>query len=155
MTAILLAAVIMTTGNDDFLAERQYIRSQELRYEAVEAAQSDESGAEVETVAEDDESLYKGAQRTYYGACRITFYCSCSQCCGQWAGGATASGKMPTAGWTVANGSLPFGTLIEIDGHTYCVEDRGVDGNQFDIYVDSHQEALNRGLYYADVYLIG
>lgn len=91
---------------------------------------------------------------TYYGACRITFYCSCSACCGQYAGGATASGAMPTAGWTVANGSLPFGTLVEIEGHTYCVEDRGVSGDQFDIFVSSHEEALQRGLYYTDVYVI-
>ena len=89
----------------------------------------------------------------YYGNCRITFYCGCAACCGSW-GNATASGAMPAAGWTVANGSLPFGTLVEIDGHTYCVEDRGVGGDQFDIYVDSHQEALNRGLYYTDVYIL-
>lgn len=92
---------------------------------------------------------------TYYGNCRITFYCSCSACCGEYAGGPTASGAMPTAGWTVANGSLPFGTQVIIDGHTYCVEDRGVSGDQFDIYVSDHQEALNRGLYYTDVYLVG
>lgn len=92
---------------------------------------------------------------SYYGTCRITFYCSCSACCGQYAGGPTASGAMPTAGWTVANGSLPFGAQVVIDGHTYCVEDRGVSGDQFDIYVDSHDEALQRGLYYADVYLVG
>lgn len=90
----------------------------------------------------------------YYGACRITFYCSCSQCCGAWAGGPTASGATPTAGWTVANGSLPFGTKVIIDGNTYCVEDRGVSGDQFDIFVDSHQEALDRGLYYSDVYIV-
>lgn len=90
----------------------------------------------------------------YYGACRITFYCGCSQCCGSWAGGPTASGATPTAGWTVANGSLPFGTKVIIDGHTYCVEDRGVSANQFDIFVDSHDEALARGLYYSDVYIV-
>lgn len=89
----------------------------------------------------------------YYGSCRITFYCPCSQCCGSW-GNATASGAMPTAGWTVANGSLPFGTKVIIDGHTYCVEDRGVGSDQFDIFVNSHQEALDRGLYYTDVYIV-
>lgn len=90
----------------------------------------------------------------FYGACRITFYCPCSRCCGAWAGGPTASGATPTAGWTVANGSLPFGTKVIIEGHTYCVEDRGVSGDQFDIFVDSHSEALARGLYYADVYIV-
>ena len=90
----------------------------------------------------------------YYGTCRITFYCPCSQCCGSW-GNATASGAMPTAGWTAANGSLPFGTLVEIDGHTYCVEDRGVGSDEFDIFVSDHGEALARGLYYTEVYIVG
>lgn len=90
----------------------------------------------------------------YYGECRITFYCPGSCCCGQWAGAPTASGATPTAGWTVANGSLPFGTQVVIDGHTYCVEDRGVGSDQFDIFVNDHSEALARGLYYTDVYLV-
>lgn len=88
-----------------------------------------------------------------YGNCRITFYCACESCCGSW-GNATASGVMPTPGRTVANGSLPFGTRVVIDGLEYVVEDRGVGSDQFDIFVSSHQEALGRGLYYADVYIV-
>lgn len=91
---------------------------------------------------------------TYYGNCRITHYCNCSACCGQWAGGATASGAMPSPNWTVACGDLPFGTKLLINGQTYCVEDRGVGGQQIDIYCASHDEACARGLYYTDVYII-
>ena len=90
----------------------------------------------------------------WYGTCRITYYCNCEICCGGWAGGATASGATPCAGWTVANGSLPFGTRVLINGHEYCVEDRGVGGEAFDIYCDSHDQALSGGLYYTDVYII-
>lgn len=84
-------------------------------------------------------------QLEYYGECRITFYCPCSSCCGQWANSPTASGVMPTANHTVAS-DLPFGTKLEIDNQEYVVEDRGVSGMQIDIYVDSHSEALERGL---------
>ena len=91
----------------------------------------------------------------YYGNCRITYYCGCSACNGQWAGGPTASGAYPVAGVTVANGSLPFGTKVKINGHVYTVQDRGVGGSQFDIYVDSHSEANAGGLYYTDVYIVG
>ena len=116
---------------------------------------SDGDGGAEELTEEEPEAEPVNAEPalSYYGNCRITFYCGCAECCGSW-GNATASGAMPTADWTVANGSLPFGTLVEIDGHTYCVEDRGVGSNQFDIYVNDHQEALNRGLYYADVYIL-
>lgn len=126
--------------------------------DSVEDSQPTDTGAdsgEVELGEESPEAEPVNTEpaRSYYGTCRITFYCPCSACCGSW-GNATASGATPTAGWTVANGSLPFGTQVVIDGHTYCVEDRGVGSDQFDIYVDSHQEALNRGLYYTDVYIL-
>lgn len=154
MTALLLAAAIMTTGNDDLLAERHYMAAQVARCEAVEATTSDETPEAEEIPAEEVNTAENAAQPTYYGVCRITFYCGCSQCCGQWAGGPTASGAMPTPGRTVANGVLPYGTRVLIEGQEYVVEDRGVSGDQFDIYVADHQEALNRGLYYADVYII-
>ena len=88
-----------------------------------------------------------------WGVCTITHYCPCSQCCGSWAGGATASGTTPTAGRTVA-ADLPFGTRLMINGHEYVVEDRGVGGMWVDIFVNGHQEALDLGMYKAEVYII-
>lgn len=89
-----------------------------------------------------------------YGNCRITFYCPGACCCGKWAGGGTASGVRATVNHTVANGSLPFGTRLLIDGQEYVVEDRGVGAFEIDIFVASHEEALQRGLYYTDVFII-
>ena len=88
-----------------------------------------------------------------YGNCRITFYCHCAACNGR-AGANCASGVQPTVNHTVANGSLPFGTRLLIDGQEYVVEDRGVGDFEIDIFVASHEEALQRGLYYRDVYII-
>ena len=88
-----------------------------------------------------------------WGVATITHYCNCSICCGQWAGGGTASGTTPTAGRTVA-ADLPFGTRLLINGQEYIVEDRGVSGCWVDIYCDSHAEALARGMYYTDVYIV-
>lgn len=88
-----------------------------------------------------------------YGNCRITFYCPCFSCCGEWAGGPTASGVMPTSNHTVA-ADLPFGTKLIIDGQEYVVQDRGVSSMCVDIFVDSHEQALSKGLYYTDVYII-
>ena len=91
---------------------------------------------------------------TYYGNCRITFYDAGPCCCDEYADGYTANGDEAIVGWTCANGALDFGTLVMIDGQTYCVTDRGVGSYEFDILVSSHEEALQRGLYYTDVYLI-
>ena len=47
-------------------------------------------------------------------------YCNCAVCCGRWAGGPTASGKMPVQGRTIATGVLPFGTKLNIGGNIRC-----------------------------------
>lgn len=79
-------------------------------------------------------------------------YCSCSICCGQWAGGPTASGVYPQANHTLAvdayNPIVPIGTQIIMNGVLYTVEDTGnlnAYGVNFDVFFDSHQEALNWG----------
>lgn len=89
----------------------------------------------------------------YLGTYKITHYCACSRCSS--GTGITASGTYATEGRTVACNSLPFGTRIIINGNVYTVEDTGgMGGNTIDIFVGSHQEALNLGVYYADVYLV-
>lgn len=79
-------------------------------------------------------------------------YCSCSICCGQWAGGPTASGAMPKADHTIAVDAadpfVPIGTRIIMGGREYVVEDTGAFaryGVQFDIYFDSHSTASQWG----------
>lgn len=92
-----------------------------------------------------------------YGVCTITHYDNGPCCCGQWAYGNTASGVPPTVNHTVASTCLPFGTQIEINGQRYVVEDRGdanMDDFWIDIYVASHDEANQRGMYQAEVYII-
>lgn len=81
-----------------------------------------------------------------------TGYCSCSICCGKWAGGHTASGTAPKGNHTIAvdahHPKVPLGAKIVMNGRTYKVEDTGNFaryGTDFDIYFDSHQEALNWG----------
>lgn len=79
-------------------------------------------------------------------------YCSCPICCGQWSGGPTASGVMPTANHTLAvdakNPFVPMGTKVVMNGVEYTVEDTGAFdkyGVQFDVYYDNHLDALLHG----------
>lgn len=79
-------------------------------------------------------------------------YCQCSICCGQWAGGPTASGVMPTADHTLAvdasNPFVPMGTKIIMNGIEYTVEDTGnfdQYGVQFDVFFADHTTASNWG----------
>lgn len=87
---------------------------------------------------------------------KITAYCPCSKCCGK-STGRTASGTKATAGRTVAAPSnFAFGTKLNIGGHVYTVEDRGgaIKGNKIDIFVGSHQEALQWGVRYLTVSVV-
>ena len=88
----------------------------------------------------------------YLGKFKLTGYCKCSKCCGQWANGYTASGTVATAGRTVAMGGIPFGTKLLINGNIYTVEDRGTSYGHVDIFFNTHSEALAFGRQYADVY---
>ena len=94
------------------------------------------------------------SQGKYLGRFKLTAYCTCSICCGKWAGGGTASGAAPTPWRTVAMAGVPFGTKLSINGHIYTVEDRGTAYGHVDILMASHSQALQFGLKYADVYLV-
>lgn len=109
----------------------------------------------VETSAPAKTQYTSGQGSKYIGKFKLTAYCACSKCCGQWAdaNATTASGTHAVQGRTVACNSLPFGTRIVINGNVYVVEDRGgMANNVIDVFFNSHQEALNFGVQYADVY---
>ncbi len=79
-------------------------------------------------------------------------YCACEICCGQWAGGPTASGVMPTANHTIAvdayTPTVPMGTKVVMNGIEYTVEDTGAFagyGVDFDVYYSDHNAALQHG----------
>lgn len=80
----------------------------------------------------------------------VTAYCPCEKCCGVYANGYTATGAKATQGVTVAADPavLPMGTEIQIDGHTYTVQDTGgaIAGYRLDLYFDSHEDALQWGV---------
>lgn len=85
-------------------------------------------------------------------------YCSCPKCCGQWSGGPTDSGTMPTVGRTVAAdwSVLPAGSVLYIDGlGRRAVEDTGsgIKGDKLDIFMEDHQTALEWGVRELEVWV--
>ena len=102
------------------------------------------------------------------GDFRLTAYCPCPVCCGEWAEGRpvdmhgneivyTASGDVAVSGKTIAGDPavIPFGTEVIIGGNTYTAADSGgaIDGNRIDVYMDDHADALAFGVQYATVYV--
>lgn len=90
------------------------------------------------------------------GEFKITYYCPCVKCCGK-SDGITATGTIATEGRTVAvdPSIIPYGSTLVIDGKTYIAEDCGsaIKSNKIDIYIDSHQKALELGVDYFEVFL--
>lgn len=125
------------------------------RAEAAEKAAAEAAAAaEAEAAAAEEvarEEMLANAE--YLGTFTLTAYCNCAGCCGT-EGNATASGVMPTSGHTVAMGGIDFGTKLLINGTVYTVEDRGTPYGHVDIYMDSHDAALQFGMGSAEVYLI-
>ena len=102
------------------------------------------------------------------GSFRITAYCSCEKCCGEWAKNRPngivygAAGVELKAGVSCAS-PLPLGTVVEVEGlGEYIVQDRPAQWvidkygeNQIDIYFDRHEAASAFGLKQLNVYQKG
>lgn len=116
------------------------------------------SESEITPEPEPTEEASEDSGMTYLGTYTISGYCSCVECEGIWSGSPTASGAYPTDGWTCASNSLPFGTMVYIEGFgVRCVEDRGdsiMTDDWLDLYFDDHDNAQSVGLQNREVYLI-
>ena len=132
--------------------------------ESAETAEvSPERYPEIEEAVATEPAAYYGfvPEVTELGEFKITHYCACVKCCGQWALNRpegvvlTASGAEAKAGRTIAVDPdvIPLGTEVVVrysDGNeaVYVAEDTGsaVKGNHIDVYMDDHDAAWNAGL---------
>lgn len=91
------------------------------------------------------------------GICKISAYCreDYPHICNDGDSTITATGTTPTVGRTIAvdPNLIPYGSEVTINGNTYIAEDCGgaIKGNRVDILFDTHQEALEFGIQYANV----
>lgn len=90
------------------------------------------------------------------GIFKITGYCNCEQCSG--GHNLTYSGTVPAPNHTVSAdlSRYPLGTKLKVNGTVYTVEDKGssVNGNILDIFYSTHEEAVAKGTYNAEVFLV-
>jgi len=90
---------------------------------------------------------------------RVTAYCPCPKCCGEYSDGVTACGYriQPGDTFVAADGQYGFGTEMLIPGYSNSrpvkVLDRGgaIRGNRLDVFFGSHDQALEWGVKYLDV----
>lgn len=91
------------------------------------------------------------------GEYRVTAYCACEICCPGTSDGLTYTETVATEGRTIAVDPevIPLGSIVEVNGNKYIAEDIGgaIKGNRLDIFFNSHEDALEWGVQYHDVYL--
>lgn len=107
--------------------------------------------------------------KIYLGEFVLTAYCPCEKCCGQYGVNRPidengdlivygAYGQRLEAGVSIAADPsvIGFNQDVYINGVVYKAHDTGgnIKGNQIDIYMADHDEAVEFGVQYADVYLI-
>ena len=107
--------------------------------------------------------------KIYLGEFVLTAYCPCEKCCGQYGANRPidengdlivygAYGQRLEAGVSIATDPnvIGFNQDVYINGVVYKAHDTGgnIKGNQIDIYMAGHDEAVEFGVQYADVYLI-
>ncbi len=132
----------------------RYVSDEKPR--APESKKGRKKALESQDPAEQEQTGHDG-RLVCLGTFRLTFYCNCGICAGEWAGGRTAIGTYPAAGRTIAVDPdvIPLGSIVYINGNEYRAEDTGssITGSRIDIYMNDHQAALDRGVEYAEVYI--
>jgi 3D (Asp-Asp-Asp) domain-containing protein len=128
---------------------------------------SDESEVEVKAVSIPEEqkeqlnteSKSEPTEKWRMVRMKVTGYCPCSKCCGEYSDGITANGHkiQPGDTFVAADKRYSFGTEMVIEGYNngkpVKVLDRGgaIKGNKLDAFFHTHQEALEWGVRYIDV----
>ncbi len=95
--------------------------------------------------------------RINMGEFKLTFFCPC-EICSEGFGHETSSGKTARSEHTIAvdPGVIDIGSKVLINGIVYTAEDTGggVKGDHIDIFVESHEETLKRGVQYTNVWVV-
>lgn len=142
--------------------EHKFQRTIELDNETIEKIKEDDE-ITIETENNKGGDANQAIKPVSLGEFKLTAYCSCAKCCGNWAYNRPngiiygAIGEELKEGYSIAvdPNVIPYRTEVIIDGHTYKAQDCGgaIKGNRIDVYFNNHNDALEFGVQYAEVFL--
>lgn len=148
--------------------EKKEIKHRTSVYKEIEndILKEDTKKIEIETDKEDDA---QAVEPVSLGEFRLTGYCGCLLCCGSWSNNRPidvdgneiiygAIGEELKEGYSIAVDPdiIPYRSKVIINGDIYEAQDCGgaIKGNRIDLYYSSHQDAIDHGVKYAEVFLI-
>lgn len=128
----------------------------------------EEDNIMIEIETDKDGDTNQAIEPVSLGNFKLTAYCSCSLCCGKWANNRPvdengneivygAIGERLKEGYSIAVDPtvIAYRTEVIINGHTYKAQDCGgaIKGNRIDVYFSSHEDALDFGVQYNEVFI--
>ena len=132
----------------------------ETKQQEKEQLKNNINTVEIETDREVDTQAVKPVS---LGKFKLTSYCSCHLCCGEWAYnrpdgivyGAIGEELKENYSIAVDPNVIPYGTEVIINGKVYKAQDCGgaIKGNRIDVYMNDHDDALEFGVKYAEVFV--
>lgn len=152
-----------------YAAEQQKVNAQEERAE-IRAYASTQTVCVAEVPTMEAVSEEPEPECISLGEFKLTAYCSCEKCCGQWALDRPvdeeghqivigASGEELIEGVSIAVDKevIPYGTTVVINGKEYIAHDCGgsIKKKRIDVYTSSHESALEFGVQHAEVFVKG
>ena len=131
-------------SNANILMFNQVLKEQQL---SLKEQQDKLKKEEMEQEAKKQEEVKKAWTHEFH----VTAYCGCYSC-SEGYGTQTSTGVTAEAGRTIAVDPdvVPYGSKVQINGHTYVAEDCGgaINGYEIDIYMDEHSSTDRFGSQY-------
>lgn len=148
--------------------ETETIETVETIEEVTEDNTIDSNSSEIANDVDVENTTEEVERLVSLGKFKLTAYCSCSKCCGQYA----ANRPKDEYGNDIVYGSIgirlvegvsiavdpsiiPYKSEVIINGNTYFAHDTGgkIKGNRIDVYFENHNNALKFGVQYAEVFV--
>lgn len=133
-------------SNTNILVFNSALECTTLKLKENEQVKSVEKGKEQE-----DKEVKQEEPKSWTHEFHVTAYCGCYSC-SEGYGTQTSTGVTAEAGRTIAVDPdvVPYGSKVQINGHTYIAEDCGgaIDGYDIDIYMDEHSSTDRFGSQY-------
>jgi 3D (Asp-Asp-Asp) domain-containing protein len=153
------AGMPITLSNPTVTNTQTDTQSSSDESEATSVSMLDSGHSILDEQKQKNEPKSKPAEKWRVVKMKVTGYCPCSKCCGEYSDGITANGHkiQPGDTFVAADKRYSFGTEMIIEGYsngrTVKVLDRGgaIKGNKLDAFFHTHQEALEWGVRYIDV----
>lgn len=158
---LLHATIIDVESRDSSVSNEAEIKteSEPKKVEKVQKKLDNATNQQTDDSESNTESITEQPEEWESIRMRVTAYCPCPKCCGQYSDGVTACGHKIRPGDTfvAADRRYSFGTEMLIPGYsnsqTVKVLDRGgaIKGNRLDVFFATHEEALKWGVKYLEV----